>query len=72
MLALWHFKTRKLPQGLAGIIGVHDGVDDVIHDDEPPRAGSVLGPAEKGVHEHGHVMVPERETISSQSLCFVL
>ena len=57
-LTLPQVKTIKLPQGLAGIIGVHDGVDDVVHDDEPPRAGSVLGPAEEGIHEHGHVVVP--------------
>ena len=33
-------------------------MDDVIHDNEPPRAGSVLGPAEEGIHEHGHVVIP--------------
>ena len=57
-LALPQVRTINLPQCPAGIIGVHDGVDDVVHDDEPPRAGSVLGPAEEGIHEHGHVVVP--------------
>lgn len=44
-----------------GVVGVHDGVDKVVHDDEPASGGSVLGVGEPGVEEDGDVVVPVKE-----------
>lgn len=38
-----------IPHGFKGIVGVHDGVHEVVHDDEPSGGGSVLGEGVPGV-----------------------
>lgn len=47
--------------GAQCVVRVHQGVHAVVHDDEPPRGGSVFRVAEPGVHEHGDVVVPVQE-----------
>jgi len=44
-----------------GIVGVHDGVNQVVHADEPAGCGDVVGVRVPGVQEHGHVVVPVQE-----------
>jgi hypothetical protein len=36
-------------------------VDQVVHDDEPPGGGRVLGERVEGVQQHGQVVIPENE-----------
>jgi len=47
--------------GFQGVVGVHERVNGVIHDDEPSTRGWVLGVAVPGVHQGGEVMVPVQE-----------
>ncbi len=50
---------------LQRVVRVHDGVHDVVHDDEPPRVGRVLAVAVEGEHQDGHVVVPACAKCSS-------
>lgn len=44
-----------------GIVGVHEAVDAVVHDDEPAGRRGVLGVWEPRIHQHSDVVVPVQE-----------
>lgn len=44
-----------------GIVGVHEAVDAVVHDDEPAGRRGVLRVREPRIHQHGDVVVPVQE-----------
>lgn len=52
---------RRVAHRLERVVRVHDAVHEVVHDDEPPRRGCVLGVREPGVEQHGDVVVPVQE-----------
>lgn len=43
------------------VVSVHQGVNTIVHDDEPAGWGGVLGVWEPWVHQHGDVVVPVQE-----------
>lgn len=47
------------PGRLEKVVGVHEGVDDEVHDDEPPGRGRVLTEGVPAVDQHSHVVVPD-------------
>ena len=59
-------RLSYLPHCFEGIVGVHDGVDQVVHDDEPPCGSCVFGEGVPSVQKHGEVVVPE--TLTSTQL----
>ena len=46
------------PGRLEEVVRVHQGVDDEVHDDEPPGGGGVLAEGVPAVDQDGHVVVP--------------
>ena len=50
-----------LPQSPECVVGVHDGVDDEVHDDKPPGGGGVLAERVPAVDQHGDVVIPVKE-----------
>lgn len=57
---------RKLARELEarrsqGVVGVHDGVDQVVHGHEPAAASHHVFVGVPGVEQHGNVMVPVEE-----------
>ena len=46
------------PHGSEGIVGVHDGVDTVVHHHEPPPSGGEHAVRVKAVAHHGQVVIP--------------
>ena len=56
-----HHQIKQLkgpPHGSEGIVGVHDGVDTVVHHHEPPPSGGEHAVRVKPVAHHGQVVIP--------------
>ena len=49
------------PEGFKCVVSVHDGVDDEVHDDEPPGGGGVLAEGVPAVDEDRYVVIPVQE-----------
>ena len=47
-----------LPHGSEGIVGVHDGVDAVVHHHEPPASGGEDTEGVKAVAHHRQMVIP--------------
>jgi len=54
---LWHVDA----EGLQRVVGVHDGVNQVVHAHEPASCRNVVGVGVPGVQEDSHVVVPVQE-----------
>ena len=54
------------PQGLQKVVGVHEGVDEEVHDDEPPGRSRVLGKGVPAVDEDRHMMIPGSQLAKSR------
>ena len=52
------------PHGPECKIGVHQGVDKVVHGHEPPGAGGELAEAVEDIDEHRQVVIPVPQNIS--------
>ena len=51
-------ETKRQPESLESVVGVHEGVDEEVHDTEPSAAGVELTEAVEDVDEHGEVVIP--------------
>lgn len=52
---------RPVAHGTQRVVGVHDGVHAVVHDDVPACGRCVLRVGEPRVEQHGYVVVPVQE-----------
>ena len=52
-----------VPHGSEGIVGVHDGVDAVVHHHEPSASGGEDAERIKAVAHHRQMMIPGREIL---------
>ena len=48
-----------LPHGFQCIVGIHHGVNQIIHNDEPTGLATVLGERIPGINQHRQMMVPK-------------
>ena len=44
-------------------VGVHQGVDEVVHRHEPSSAGGELAEAVEDIHEHRQVVIPLKQDL---------
>ena len=51
------------PHGPESEVGVHQGVDEVVHRHEPSSAGGELAEAVEDIHEHRQVVIPAQQNI---------
>ena len=61
-LSLFNF-SRFSPHGPEGKVGVHQGVDKVVHGHEPSGAGGELAEAVEDIDEHRQVVIPATQYI---------
>ena len=57
-----NFTEMCLPHGSEGIVGVHDGVDAVVHHHEPPASGGEDTERVKPVAHHRQMVIPATAT----------
>ena len=51
------------PHGPESEVGVHQGVDEVVHRHEPSSAGGELAKAVEDIHEHRQVVIPLKQDL---------
>ena len=51
------------PHGPESEVGVHQGVDEVVHCHEPSSAGGELAKAVEDIHEHRQVVIPLKQDL---------
>ena len=51
------------PGRLEEVVRVHEGMDDEVHDDEPPGRRRILAKGVPAVDQNSHVMVPDESVI---------
>ena len=61
-LLLFNF-SKFSPHGPEGKVGVHQGVDKVVHGHEPSGAGGELAEAIEDIDEHRQVVIPATQYI---------
>ena len=56
-----------LPHGFQCIVGIHHGVNQIIHNDEPTGLATVLGKRVPRINQHRQMMVPEMKRITMKT-----